>query len=253
MPLLPLTNGRAPSGLSGSHGSGLRLPTVIRRVLRPPTLDFETAVWELVYLLIAPTKVYKSLYYHKQTKNRWARDDPSFVLLLSALLAVSALAWGLAYSPGVFAIFRLVGYMVLVDFFAVGVVIATAGYLIAGKLLRKTGHGHSQGRDELEWAYCFDVHCNAFLVIWVYLYVLQFLLLPLLTRSAWFAMFLGNSLYAVALAHYCVIAFYGYNALPFLAHTELLLAPVPVIAVLYILSLFGFNVVKTMGSIYFGK
>lgn len=296
------SSGRVRSGNSFSF----RIPLVLRRLLRPPTLDFETAIWEILYLVISPTKVYKSLYYHKQTKNKWARDDPSFMILLSGFLVVSALGWGLAYSPGFLSVLKLMVYMVLVDFFATGVVVATFFWVIANKFLRKDGSQNLLGfgqrsmssrarswflkRDnsdvmsmnsqmssstnnintpgfnrrrnaptmiggdsgELEWAYCFDVHCNSFLVIWLILYVLQFILLPILTRDSWFCLFLGNSLYLFALCHYCVITFYGYNALPFLQHTELLLAPIPVFVVLYIFSLFGLNIAKTMGQFYFG-
>lgn len=276
----------------GSGSSSFRIPVVIRRIFRPPTLDFETAIWEIIYLVISPTKVYKSLYYHKQTKNKWARDDPSFMILLSSFLIISALGWGLAYSPGVLSVLKLMVYMVLVDFFATGVVVATIGWVLANRFLRidsggssftgrirrswfgngsladkltgsssdTQGGGNRSSRStmiggdsgDLEWAYCFDVHCNSFLIIWLCLYVIQFLMLPLLTRNNWFCLFLGNSLYLFAVCYYFIITFYGYNALPFLQHTELLLAPIPILIILYIFSLFGFNVVKTMGSVYFG-
>jgi hypothetical protein len=45
-------------------------------------MDFEVALWQMLYLCISPVKVYRSVYYHKQTRNRWARDDPAFVVLL---------------------------------------------------------------------------------------------------------------------------------------------------------------------------
>ncbi|CDO52849.1 similar to Saccharomyces cerevisiae YKR030W GMH1 Golgi membrane protein of unknown function [Geotrichum candidum] len=235
--------------------SGFKIPLVIRRVFRPPTLDFETAIWEIFYLIVSPTKVYKSLYYHKQTKNTWARDDPSFVILLSAFITVSALAWGLAYASGVMGILKLMLYMVLVDFFATGIIIATAGWFLANKFLKQSKRGLMNsigGEGELEWNYCFDVHCNSFLVIWLCLYVIQFILLPVLTKNNWFSIFLGNTLYLVALCYYFVISFYGYNTMPFLEHTELILLPVPILCILYVISLFGFSMVKTMVHQYFG-
>lgn len=216
------------------HGSSsFKIPVVIRRLFRPPTLDFETAIWEIFYLIISPTKVYKSLYYHKQTKNTWARDDPSFVILLSSFITVSALAWGLAYASGILGVLRLMLYMVLVDFLATGVIIATVGWFLANKFLKQSKRGIMSigGEGELEWAYCFDVHCNSFLIIWLCLYVIQFILLPVLTKSNWMSMFLGNTLYLFALCYYFVISFYGYNTMPFLEHTELILLPVPVLCV----------------------
>ena len=78
------------------------------------------------------------------------------------------------------------------------------------------------------------------------------------------SLFLGNTLYAVAFGYYTIICFLGYNgmislsklvdplisliptrpALPFLHHTELLLSPTFVYAILWIISLFGFNIPK---------
>lgn len=234
--------------------AGIRIPVVLRRLFRPPTLDFETAIWEIYYLIVSPRKVYKSLYYHKQTKNTWARDDPSFVILLSAFITVSALAWGLAYASGIMGVLKLILYMVLVDFFATGVIISTACWFLANRFLKQTSRSAMNvgGDGELEWSYCFDIHCNSFLIIWVCLYVVQFILLPVLTKSNWISIFLGNTLYFFALSYYFVISFYGYNILPFLEHTELILLPIPVLCILYIFSLFGFSMVKTMVHQYFG-
>lgn len=246
-----------PSGTGSATSSsrGIRIPLYIKRIFRPPTLDFETAIWEIFYLVVSPRKVYKSLYYHKQTKNTWARDDPSFVILLSTLLAVSAIAWGLAYSPSILAILKLIVYMVLVDFLATGLIISTVGWLFANRFLKhkNAGSGGVMSIDgDLEWAYCFDVHCNSFLLIWLCLYVIQFLLLPVLNRTNWISLFLGNTLYLIALCYYFVITFLGYSNMPFLEHTELLLFPIPIIAILYFMSLFGFNMVRTMVYLYFG-
>lgn len=55
------------------------------------------------------------------------------------------------------------------------------------------------------------------------------------------SLLLGNSLYLIALNYYFIITFLGYNALPFLHHTELLLAPIAVTIILWFASLFGFN------------
>jgi hypothetical protein len=241
------------SRFTNSNGN-IKIPIFIKRFFKPPTLDFETAMWEIFYLVVSPKKVYRFLYYHKQTKNRWARDDPSFVILLALFLTLSAIAWGLAYSPGVLSILKLILYMVFIDFFVVGLVISTLGWFLASRLLKKKDSNDSIGavtEGDIEWAYCFDVHCNSFLVIWVALYMIQFILLPLLTMNNWIGLFLGNTLYFVSLSYYFIITFYGYSALPFLEHTQFILFPVGILAVFYLVSLFGINIAKTMTDIYF--
>ncbi|ODV73198.1 Gmh1p [Cyberlindnera jadinii NRRL Y-1542] len=245
--------GRA-NGNRFSHSRSFHVPIYIKRLFKPPTLDFDTAMWEIFYLVVSPKRVYKQLYYHKQTKNKWARDDPSFVILLSLFLTLSAIAWGIAYSPGFVPMVKLVLYMVFIDFFVVGAIVSTIGWVLANKFFKKREESSSIGavsESDLEWAYCFDVHCNSFLVIWVMLYMVQFILLPLLTMNNWFATFIGNTLYFVSLSYYFIITFYGYNALPFLEHTQLILFPIGILGVFYIISLFGFNVAKTMTNFYF--
>lgn len=61
---------------------------------------------------------------------------------------------------------------------------------------------------------------------------------------------LANTLYLVAFNYYFIITFLGYNALPFLHHTELLLAPIAVTTILWFASLFGFNMSKHFAPVF---
>ena len=123
-----------------------------------------------------------------------------------------------------------------------------------------------QGTEQLEFGYCFDVSIRAFFPVWVFLYVVQFLLMPLISRDYWVSEFFGNSLYLAAFGYYFVITFLGYNgecswnhqaeastdqvvALPFLHHTELLLSPIVLAAILWLISLFGFNLPKHLAPV----
>jgi len=56
-----------------------------------------------------------------------------------------------------------------------------------------------------------QVSIRAFLPLWVFLYVLQFLFMPLIARDYWVSNFFGNSMYLLALSYYFVITFLGYN------------------------------------------
>jgi hypothetical protein len=60
---------------------------------------------------------------------------------------------------------------------------------------------------------------------------------------------LSNTLYLIALNYYFIITFLGYNALPFLHHTELLLAPIAVTTILWFASLFGFNMSRHLAPV----
>jgi hypothetical protein len=132
----------------------------------------------------------------------------------------------------------------------------------------------------VEFGYCFDVRASltgelvvvrrqdfgradkfdqvsnrAFFPLYLHLYVLQFLLLPILTRHSdsspsFLATFLGNTLYLSAFIYYIYITFLGYNALPFLHHTELLLLPILILGVLWLVSLIvGWGIVGQGGAV----
>lgn len=53
------------------------LTYLIHRLFKFPQMDFEMAVWEMTHLLIAPKKVFKSIYYHKREASlllAWEND-----------------------------------------------------------------------------------------------------------------------------------------------------------------------------------
>lgn len=199
---------------------------LLKRLFKPKTLDFETATWEVFHLIVNPRKMYRSNYTYKQQNSRrssYARDDPSFLILLTALLSFSAIAWGLAYLPHFWDIVKLIINMVCVDFYVTGFFIATLLWLLTNKLansLFSIPHAFSAASrynvNYIDWTFCFDVHCNSFLMIWCLLYMLQFFLLPLINSKKLFvSLLLGNSLYFGAVGYYFVITFYGFNSLPF--------------------------------------
>jgi len=219
------------------------IPIYFRRIMNYPQMDFELALWQMLYLCLSPKRVYRNIYYNKQTKNHWARDDPAFVVVLATCILVSAFAYGLAYEFGFLGTLKLMFFMVIVDFLLVGFVVATMTWLFANRFLK-----HSQVHaveQNVEWAYAFDVHCNSFFPLYLITYVLHFFLLPILKMDNWFSLFIGNSMYLAAWIYYFYITFLGYHALPFLKNTILFLYPVVLVSVLYIILLIcGFNIGK---------
>ena len=190
------------------------LPTLLRRLVHVQQMDFEYAFTQMVYLATSPSKVYKLTRWRKETKNRWARDDPAFVVILSAFITVCSLAFGLALgASGPLAHLWLVLYN-LGAFYGCGLGLATAGWYVSNNYFR-VHHSHSV-EQEVEWVYAFDIHCNAYFPMFVLLYVVQFLLLPLLVSSTLLATLASNTLYAVAFGAYHYVSFLGYMNLPFL-------------------------------------
>ncbi|MDI1484934.1 MAG: translation initiation factor IF-2 [Ramalina farinacea] len=209
-------------------------------------MDFELAVWEMTTLLIAPKKVFRSIYHHKQTKNTYHRADPSFTYLLSLFLLLTGLAWGIAYTSSVSATIRLTLLFIFVHFLLASLVIATAAYFLVGKLLGPGGvealrsvlPGVGRRRRGL-FPQADSAEGGQGGVGWRGGDAVEFGV----------SLFFGNTLYFVALGYYTTVSFLGYNALPFLHHTELLLSPAVVYVVLWLISLFGFNIPRHVGPL----
>ncbi|KAI5310356.1 hypothetical protein KEM55_008009 [Ascosphaera atra] len=284
-----------------------------RRLLKFPQMDFEMAIWEMTTLLVAPKKVFKSITPSTETKNTWHRHDPSFAYLLSFFLLLTALAWGLAYTPSFTSILKLAASFVLLHFLGSSLLIATITYVAVPRLFGpegwlarrglgglgigrgRMGYGRRRaqglfgdaglrggmsglsalGGENIEFGYCFDVSNRAFFPLYIHLYVLQFILLPLLTRTkqvpssapapadgaaqqaaptqthpTTLALLLSDTLYLSAFIYYIYITFLGYNILPSLRHTEALLLPIVVSFVLYLVALImGWSITEQGGAV----
>ncbi|KAF2482108.1 UNC-50 [Neohortaea acidophila] len=231
--------------MSSQRRTSLRVPPFFRRLFKFTSMDFETAVWEMINLIIAPKKVFRNIYYHKQTKNSYHRPDPAFTYLLSLFMLLTGVAWGIAYARGVGQTIQVALVFVFGHFLGAALIVSTLMFFLVGRVFGKRRTGlfgpPSGGEEALEFGYCFDVSTRAYLPIWLFLYILQFLLLPLIAPDYWVSNFFGNTMYLLALCYYLVITFLGYNALPFLSRTEILLAPIPMLLILWILSLYAFD------------
>ncbi|KAH8817857.1 UNC-50 [Flagelloscypha sp. PMI_526] len=230
-----------------------RIPLIFSRLHRWNQMDFELAAWQLTYLCLAPKRVYRNVYFHKQTKNTWARDDPAILVLISACLAVTAIAWSLVYSYSLPKVLELVILMVLRDFLLSGILISTVLYYVSNSLLLSPPT-HSAPQDaKVEWAYAFDVHTNAFFPLFLTLYLAQLFVVPVILKENWVCLWIGNTIYLAAFSQYIYGVYLGLAALPFLIRTSLLLAPLLPLFVGYVISLLGFNVSRWVLGAYFGS
>ncbi|GAM43660.1 hypothetical protein TCE0_060f18649 [Talaromyces pinophilus] len=66
--------GSSGAGSAGRGNSSIKMPRFFKRLFKFPQMDFEMAIWEMTSLLIAPKKVFKSMYYHK--RNTFSHPPP---------------------------------------------------------------------------------------------------------------------------------------------------------------------------------
>lgn len=156
---------------------------------------------------------------------------------------------------------------------------ATILWIFTNKYLRS-----SQILDsDVEWGYSFDVHLNAFFPPLMLLHFIQlffyngklclvmsheYLCTSLLIvkfdqcskiiyfsgliKQDWLiSRFLGNTIWLMALSYYIYITFLGYNCIPFLKNTRVILAPLTLVFLFYIVTLIiGWNVTITFMNFY---
>jgi len=168
---------RGPSALpspanlrTGCLSAAAKRYKFLRKLCLFQQMDFEFAVWQMIYLFIAPQKVYRNFHYRKQSKAQFARDDPAFLVLLSLWLCGSSVVFAYFLDLTVIAFFKFLLYTVFIDCLLVGSCVATVMWLIANRLLMKP---NVRGED-VEWGFAFDVHLNAFFPSLIILHVVQF-------------------------------------------------------------------------------
>jgi len=232
------------------RGSGF--PPYVRRLLKWRQMDLEYTAWQAYLMCTNPRVVYRHTTYRKQTKNRWARDDPAFVVITGALVALVALLYCAFYSHSAANTAYVVACAVLVDYVALGALVATACWFLANRFLRAdAGHSHAV-EQRVEWLYAFDIHVNAFFPLFLSLYVAQLVLSPLLLQTGFLPRLMSCALYCGALSYYHYCAFAGYAALPFLENTTAFLYPAyATMGLTPVALLCGFNPTRFVLSIYF--
>jgi len=198
-----------------------KLTRYLKRILHYRHMDFEFAGWQMIYLLVAPQKVYRNFMYRKKTKDQWARDDPAFLVLLSAALAGSSVLFSIVLGFSFLQFIKFFLWVVCIDCIFTGVVIASILWAITNYTLRISRE------QDVEWGYAWDVHLNAFFPLLIILHVLMPILYPILLNHTWFiSALIGNSLWFIAISYYVYVTFLGYTALGFLRGTQIFLYPV---------------------------
>ncbi|XP_055607582.1 protein unc-50 homolog [Uranotaenia lowii] len=242
-PLPPPANFRSSDCLSATSKSYKYL----RRFVKFDQMDFEFAMWQMLYLFIAPKKVYRNVNYRKQTKSQFARDDPAFLVLLVAALCVTSIgfAWVLRLGIGQSILFLL--YVVFVDCIFCGMIVATLLWFVANRYLRE-----STADMDVEWGYAFDVHLNAFFPPLILLHFIQLFFYQALISHEWFvSTFIGNTIWLAALSYYIYITFLGYNVVPNLRNTRIFLVMLPVLFLFYVVTLIiGWNLSVSLMYFY---
>jgi len=220
----------------------------LRRIFHFRQMDFEFALWQMLYLFYKPQQVYRNFQYRKETKAQFARDDPAFLVLLAFWLIISSAGFSFVLGIHFYGFVKFLLYVIFVDMVGVGLVIATALWYISNNLLLKPGYKDQ----DVEWGFCFDVHLNAFFPILMILHFVQLFVYHTLIEREWFiSTMFGNTLWLIALSYYIYITFLGYSSLNILSKTNYFLSPLTILVVFYIFSLaLNWNLSRSLMDFY---
>lgn len=164
-------NATSAAAAASPLASSLTPQQYLQRMTDLQQMDLQSAIDQMRTLLsLYPQPVYKMAYYRKQTKNHWARDDPAFAFLQVLMIVASSIAYALAFRVG--SLSSIIGFVlksVLINWLGVGVIVASLGRLVANQHLMMAERSSSHVKQNVEWLYAFDVHCNSFIPLFVIL------------------------------------------------------------------------------------
>jgi hypothetical protein len=145
------------------------LTAVFAKLQHRGVLDFDRAMWQFVYILLQvhcaaipvrllrrthidiittacvsiphrpppqPRLVYKDSVFHKQTNATWAREDPAFIITLTAFMLVSAVAYGVAFSEPIVEFGFLLLEVVVIHLYLASAACATIAWALASSHLK---------------------------------------------------------------------------------------------------------------------
>lgn len=219
----------------------------MRKMFKFDQMDFQFAAWQMLYLFVAPQKLIKLFRARKNSKSQYARDDPAFLVLFTAVLCVTSTCVAfvvLKLSLEKFFVFLL--YVIFIDCIGIGLLIATCFWFVTNTFMKPKSNPQ-----DVEWAYCFDIHLNALFPPLVLLHFIQLFFDKVISHHGFFGLLLGNTFWLSACIYYIYITFLGYNALQLLTNLKYFLVLIPCTFFLYIISLcVHLNVTKMVWHIY---
>ena len=125
--------------------------------------------------------IYKLAYYRKQTKNHWYRDDPTFILLQILMLLIACITYSIAFKISILHSISFILTSILFNYLAIGVVMTSILREFTNRHLLTHHHHHPTAgststaatthiqKQQVEWLYAFDIHCNSFFPLFIVL------------------------------------------------------------------------------------
>ena len=178
-------------------------------------IDYYFAYMNIIYCF-SPINLAEMAKTRKHLKNKYARDDPGFLLILIINLFISSICFNLTF--GKFSLFKIFHIFFLQTF----VMLILSGLIIA--LISKIffdNYLSASASQSIEYTHAFDIHTNSFVTFYFFSIIIPYFLTPICAKdNKFFQIFISNVLFFYGILYYFYVSYVEYFSLPFIKKNQ---------------------------------
>ena len=178
-------------------------------------IDYYFAYMNIIYCF-SPINLAEMAKTRKHLKNKYARDDPGFLLIIIINLFISSIC--LNITLGKFSLFKIFHIFFLQTFgmlILFGLIIALISKIFFDNYLTISPS------QSIEYTHAFDIHTNSFLTFYFFSIIINYFLLPICGKdNKFFQIFISNVLFFYGILYYFYVSYVEYFSLPFIKKNQ---------------------------------
>ena len=178
-------------------------------------IDYYFAYMNILYCF-SPINLAEMAKTRKHLKNKYARDDPGFLLIIIINLFISSICFNTTL--GKFSLFKIFHIFFLQTFgmlILFGLIIALICKFFFDTYLTVSSS------QNVEYTHAFDIHTNSFVPFYVFSIIIPYFLIPICGKdNKFFQIFVSNVLFFYGILYYFYVSYVEYFSLPFIKKNQ---------------------------------
>ena len=178
-------------------------------------IDYYFAYMNIIYCF-SPINLAEMAKTRKHLKNKYARDDPGFLLILIINLFISSICFNLTLGKfGLFKVFHIFFLQTFGMLILFGLIIALISKIFFDNYLT------ASASQSIEYTHAFDIHTNSFVTFYFFSIIIPYFLLPICGKdNKFFQIFISNVLFFYGILYYFYVSYVEYFSLPFIKKNQ---------------------------------
>ena len=178
-------------------------------------IDYYFAYMNIIYCF-SPINLAEMAKTRKHLKNKYARDDPGFLLILIINLFISSICFNLTLGKfGLFKVFHKFFLQTFGMLILFGLIIALISKIFFDNYLT------ASASQSIEYTHAFDIHTNSFVTFYFFSIIIPYFLLPICGKdNKFFQIFISNVLFFYGILYYFYVSYVEYFSLPFIKKNQ---------------------------------